>query len=350
MRIQQSSHQGCVVLTLAGQLDLASAPQLQRAILKQLAQQPPAIICDLAQVEAIDPLCAGVFTSIRHPALGWPATALVLCGTRPAVAEVLLQLGAARHLPMYPSLDQALANARARPQRLRARLTLGPVPTAAGAGRQFVAEVCGHWGLQVLAEPAALVASELVTNAVVHAQTALELRGGVARLPATGGSAGPGPEPGGVAGRQEWDRPGTGLADRGPGGHGLGRAPGRGWRQVRLVHPGPASTPGGHGWPQPGPAGQGRHRRGRRRGRRRPSPSRDDDHAGFGADRDQVAAAGPSGWPDPPCWSSSAAPGRPGGQAVPGGRAGRVGQDDPARPVVRRRRRRPGRLGLVRRG
>ena len=115
MRIQQSSHQGCVVLTLAGQPDLASAPQLQRAILKQLAQQPPAIICDLAQVEAIDPLCAGVFTSIRHPALGWPATALVLCGTRPAVAEVLLQLGAARHLPMYPSLDQALANARARP-------------------------------------------------------------------------------------------------------------------------------------------------------------------------------------------------------------------------------------------
>jgi hypothetical protein len=49
------------------------------------------------------------------------------------------------------------------------------VLTAAAAGRQFVAEVCGHWGLQVLAEPAALLASELVTNAVVHAHTALEL-------------------------------------------------------------------------------------------------------------------------------------------------------------------------------
>jgi anti-anti-sigma factor len=89
MRIQQSNRQGCVVLTFAGRLDLAAAPQLQRAILKQLAQQPPAIICDLAQVEAIDPLCAGVFTSIRHPALSWPGTALVLCGSQPAVANIL---------------------------------------------------------------------------------------------------------------------------------------------------------------------------------------------------------------------------------------------------------------------
>ena len=103
MRIQRSS-EGCVVLTLAGRLDLAAAPQLQRAILKQLAEQPPAIICDLDQVEAIDPLCSGVFASIRHPALGWPATALVLCGTQPAVADTLAQLGMAPHLAMYPSL------------------------------------------------------------------------------------------------------------------------------------------------------------------------------------------------------------------------------------------------------
>jgi LuxR family maltose regulon positive regulatory protein len=175
MRIQQSSHQGYVVLTLVGRLDLTAAPQVQRAILEQLAQHPPAIICDLAQVEAIDPLCGGVFTSIRHPALGWPGTALVLCGTRPAAADTLLRHGVAPRLAMYPSLDQALANARARPPRLRARLALGPVPTAAAAGRRFVGEVCGHWGLQVLTEPAALLASELVTNAVVHARTALEL-------------------------------------------------------------------------------------------------------------------------------------------------------------------------------
>jgi anti-anti-sigma factor len=58
MQIQPSSQDGTTVLTLAGPLDLAAAPRLQRAILKQLAQHPPAIVCDLAQVEAIDPLGA----------------------------------------------------------------------------------------------------------------------------------------------------------------------------------------------------------------------------------------------------------------------------------------------------
>jgi anti-anti-sigma factor len=176
MRIQQSSRQGYVVLTLAGHLDLAAAPRLQQAILKQLADHPPAIICDLSQVEAIDPLCAQVFTSLRHPALGWPGTALVLCGTRRAVADTLIGSGVARRLAMYPSLDQALADARARPPRLSERLALGPVPTAAGAGRAFVAEVCGRWGQEELAGSAALLASELVTNAVIHARTAMELR------------------------------------------------------------------------------------------------------------------------------------------------------------------------------
>jgi LuxR family transcriptional regulator, maltose regulon positive regulatory protein len=176
MRIQQSNQQGCVVLTLAGRLDPAAAPQLQRAILKQLAEHPPAIICDLGQVEAIDPLCAGLFTSIRHPALDWPGTALVLCGTRPAVADTLVRHGVARRLAMYPSLDQALAGARAQPPGLRESLALGPVPTAAAAGRTFVQAVCGRWGLGELAWSAALLANELVTLAVVYARTAMELR------------------------------------------------------------------------------------------------------------------------------------------------------------------------------
>jgi LuxR family transcriptional regulator, maltose regulon positive regulatory protein len=141
MRIQLSSHQGCVVLALAGRLDLAAAPRVQRAILKQLAEQPSAIICDLGQVEAIDPLCAAVFTSIRHPALGWPGTALVLSGTRPAVADLLVRQGVARRLAMYPSLDQALKHARDRPPQLRERLALDPVSTAAGAARLLASEL-----------------------------------------------------------------------------------------------------------------------------------------------------------------------------------------------------------------
>ena len=176
MRIQLSDRQGCVVLTLAGRLDLAAAPQVQRAILKQLAEQPPAIICDLGQVEAIDPLCAGMFAAIRHPALGWPGTALVLCGARPQVADTLLRRGTAPGLAMSPSLDQALAEVGSRPSALRERLTLEPVAAAARVGREFAREVCGRWGLGGLADPAALLTSELVALTVTYAGGALELR------------------------------------------------------------------------------------------------------------------------------------------------------------------------------
>jgi LuxR family maltose regulon positive regulatory protein len=176
MRIGHSSHQGYEVLTLAGRLDLAAAVQVRGAVLKQLAEDPPAIICDLAQVEAVDLACAGVFTSIRHPALGWPGTALVLCRTPPAVADILVRQGVTHFLAMYPTMDQALAGVRDRPDWVCERLALGPVPTAARASRAFVAELCGRWGLQGLAGPASLLASELVTNAVVHARTPLELR------------------------------------------------------------------------------------------------------------------------------------------------------------------------------
>ena len=176
MRIQQSSRQGCVVLTLAGRLDLAAAPQVQRAILKQLAEQPPAIICDLGQVEAIDPLCAAVFASIRHPALDGPGTVLVLCGARPQVAAILLRREIAPRLTMYSGLDQALAEVGTQPPRLHAQRRLEPVAAAVRVGREFVREVCGRWELGGLADPAALLASELVALAVAYTGTPLELR------------------------------------------------------------------------------------------------------------------------------------------------------------------------------
>jgi hypothetical protein len=79
-------------------------------------------------------------------------------------------------LPLDASLDQPLAHAGDRPPRLGEQLTLEPVATAAATGRAFVREVCGRWQLHSLADPAALLASELVTLSVPQAGTALELR------------------------------------------------------------------------------------------------------------------------------------------------------------------------------
>ncbi len=176
MEIQRLERAGCVVLAIAGRLDMAAAPQVRRALLKCAAGQPVAIVCDLSGVESVDPACATVFSPVAHPAVRWPDATVVLCCARPAVAAVLLRLRVPHFAPCHDTLDEAAEHACSRPRHLLDLLRLTPTRAAARRARSFVAEVCGRWGLDELTDKAKLVASELVTNAVVHARTGIELR------------------------------------------------------------------------------------------------------------------------------------------------------------------------------
>jgi anti-anti-sigma factor len=181
MQITHSTRDGCLVVTLTGQITLSTAPRIQRALLKDLAEGPLAIICDLAGVDALDPVCATVFATVaNHPASRWPTTSFFLCRAQPEVAKVLGRLQVPHFLPLYATLKEALDAAVDRRPYLRDELRLAPTPTAAAAARAFVRDVLDYWQLALpdttLVERAVLLANELVTNAVVHARTDLRLR------------------------------------------------------------------------------------------------------------------------------------------------------------------------------
>ena len=57
----------------------------------------------------------------------------------------------------------------------RALLGLEPTPQAAGAARHFVAEVSRRWGIDDVIDQVTLAVSELVTNAVLHARTNIDV-------------------------------------------------------------------------------------------------------------------------------------------------------------------------------
>ena len=144
MEIQHSMRDGCLVVALTGSIDLFSAPQIQRVLLKDLAEQPQALICDLSGVQQLDPVCATVFATVaNHPASRWPTTSFLLCGAQPAVAEVLGRLQVPHFLPLYPGVEEALDAAFARPPYLRDELLLAPTLSAPGAARAFVQQVHG---------------------------------------------------------------------------------------------------------------------------------------------------------------------------------------------------------------
>jgi anti-sigma regulatory factor (Ser/Thr protein kinase)/anti-anti-sigma regulatory factor len=199
VRIQQSTRDGCTIITLTGRLDHAAVARLQPLLLSRLRQQPLAVICDLAGVWALDPAYAGVFaTTAHHPASGWITPRLLLCGAPPQVAAILDRLPASHRLPVCPSIedainhafDDAVDQALTHPVWLRHELALAPSPTAPAAARRFVRDLCACWDLLMVddlrdplerawlaerVDQAVLLASELVTNAVVHTHSQLRL-------------------------------------------------------------------------------------------------------------------------------------------------------------------------------
>jgi hypothetical protein len=62
----------------------------------------------------------------------------------------------------------------------RASLALTPDLAAPSRARTWLLGLCERWGLTELSDDSALAASELVTNAVLHARTPLRLTAGVA--------------------------------------------------------------------------------------------------------------------------------------------------------------------------
>jgi anti-anti-sigma regulatory factor/anti-sigma regulatory factor (Ser/Thr protein kinase) len=191
VEIEQSTRGGCTVLALHGRLDRLAAPRLQRVLRKRLAEQPDAVVCDLSGLDALDPDCAALFTvAAHHPSSSWPDTPLLLCGPRPTVAATLGRLGVPRFVPVHTTLHDALADAGRRPPHLRDEVLLAPTPVAPATARRFVRETCQTWRVLLdddgdaaaraaaaeLVDRAELVASELVTNALVHTRTDIRLR------------------------------------------------------------------------------------------------------------------------------------------------------------------------------
>jgi anti-anti-sigma regulatory factor/anti-sigma regulatory factor (Ser/Thr protein kinase) len=181
METTHSTRDGCSVVTIAGRIGLFTAARVKRALVKELAQDPLAIICDLSGVHALDPLCASIFSAVaHHPFSRWPATSLLLCGARPRVAETLRRLRVPHFLPMYATVGDALAEAAAKPPYLRDELRLAPTPAAAATVRDFLRDLLDHWRIGLpdseLVDRAVLLADELVTNAIVHARTEFRLR------------------------------------------------------------------------------------------------------------------------------------------------------------------------------
>jgi anti-anti-sigma regulatory factor len=171
-----AGHGDSLTATLTGRLRLADVAQVKAALFKCLAEQPEALVVDLAGLSVSEPVALAVFSAVSRQAARWPGIAVLYCAPTDAVRSLFIH-GAFRRLPLFGTGDEARASARTDGTILPSLIDdLIPIAGAAREARNLATEACLRWGLPDLVGPASLIASELVTNVVEHAGTLATLR------------------------------------------------------------------------------------------------------------------------------------------------------------------------------
>jgi anti-anti-sigma regulatory factor/anti-sigma regulatory factor (Ser/Thr protein kinase) len=164
-----------VVVRVAGQLNLSSVPKFRAATLKCLTDQPTAVLIDAQALTMADDIHLTVFTAVARHAAAWPSIPILVCGAPPQITAALTRLGIDRHVTLCASPHEGRVHAAGRPLPNSIRDRYPPTTYAIATARDLVNEACRGWRLGELAPVAALVATELVSNAVRHARTPFEL-------------------------------------------------------------------------------------------------------------------------------------------------------------------------------
>jgi anti-sigma regulatory factor (Ser/Thr protein kinase) len=163
------------LLRLAGSISAATAPTVRSMFLACLADEPELAVLDLTDAHLADEVAVTLFPSLARHAAAWPGSAVALAGARGPADEALRRAALPRYVPMYPSVEAALADARGRAgiRRLRRRLERSMQATI--SARRLVDRACRDWGHEELSGDAQLIITELVSNAVRHAGTEVDV-------------------------------------------------------------------------------------------------------------------------------------------------------------------------------
>ncbi len=163
-----------VVVRPRGVLDAYTASDLRAGLLSCLAEQPAGVVIDTVDLAVGDEIGLTALVSVARQSERWPGTRFVVSGDA-GFAAAADRMGVARHVTVCPSIEAAMKEANQWPVPPTARQRIKPDRNAPSVARAAVQEFCQEQGIDGSGDTAQLVASELVTNAVVHAGTPIDL-------------------------------------------------------------------------------------------------------------------------------------------------------------------------------
>ena len=162
------------VLAVSGELSLRSTGRVTAAVSKALADTG-CVLIDVSGLRLTWPPAVQVFPTVLERRGGWPGARLVLFGADPELARSLTALRVSTTVPVAPDEATAWGLLHRRPRTIARHIDLEQPRSSARRARLFVRGACADWQLDGIRDDAVFVASELVTNAVLHAGTACRL-------------------------------------------------------------------------------------------------------------------------------------------------------------------------------
>ncbi|MFP5345589.1 MAG: ATP-binding protein [Actinomycetes bacterium] len=141
-----------------------------------LGEAPRAVVVDLSAAQGpvteadLDRLIA-----LGERVRDWPGTSFAVTSPDARVRSLLRSHPMSLFVHVAPGVDRAVTAVAADDVVQRVSLRLEPQARAAREARHLVSRTCLDWRLAAAIPPACLIVNELVTNAVVHAGTSLEV-------------------------------------------------------------------------------------------------------------------------------------------------------------------------------
>jgi anti-anti-sigma regulatory factor len=167
------------VLTTGGCLDSRTYRVLRDRIIKAALDAHAGVVVDVTGLDVPAESAWAVFTSARWHVARWPEVPILLVCEHVAGRSAIRRNGIARYVPVFPTVDEALAALTYAEQpryRHRARADLSPEDSSLSQSRQLVEEWLTAWSQSALIPVAKVVATAFVENALQHTESRPSLR------------------------------------------------------------------------------------------------------------------------------------------------------------------------------
>lgn len=165
-----------VVVRPIGELSPQTYERLRDGLFQHAAEEPAAIVVDLARMQTATASLLTVFPMVRDRIRDWPVLPLVLAAPRQQLRALLDANAVSRSVSTYRSVHEALEGLDAAPPRRRLQVELACDLASSRMARQLIRQTCQEWDIPGIIPDAAVVASELIDNMVHHARSEGRLR------------------------------------------------------------------------------------------------------------------------------------------------------------------------------